>query len=151
MSTYNFTTIARLIEQIYQGTAILKLTPNPNGSYYYELKTSFTGVHCPNVFDIKGVGFLSGKYFSSSYKGYILNFDMTTGILNASDLQQTFQIQGTTTPQPEPEPTPNPSSMTDTNYNTYNNFTGSCCKCGKQGSSGTCGVTNIINLNNRND
>ncbi len=159
-SIYNFNVIARIFEVIHKGTSVLTLTQNPNGSYNYQLKTQIDGLNCPNIFDVKGVGFLSNQIFTSSYKGYILNYYMTKGVLDLSDIQQTFQLQGTTNPIPETNSNSNQSNqsgalMTDTNYSTYNNVYGGskCCVCGgsSTGGSGGCGVTNIINLNNRND
>lgn len=146
MTVYEFSINVRIFEIFHKGTAKLTLTSNPNGSCSYELLTSIVGLCHPNIFDIKGVGFLNTFSFNSSYKSYILNFDIVNGVLNFSDVQQNIQLQGVqTNPQPQPQP-----GQLDTNYNTYNNFNGSSCsKCGGYGAG--CGVTNIINLNNRND
>jgi hypothetical protein len=168
MHTYKLSIIARIYETVSTGSAVLTLVKNLDCSYTYSLKNTLGGVsstHCPNIFEITGIGFKNNQTFNSSYKGYVLDFDITNGILNVSDVQQTLQIQGVI-PALNPVNPANPadsntgsttntagnSNMLDTTYNTYNNFngsgSGSCSKCGGQGG---CGVTNIINLNNRND
>ena len=163
MTTYNFTIKSIVNVFIGKGDATLTLTPNEDGTETYNFHAVITPVssNVPNgliglpnpIFDLNGLGLLNSETFFSSQNGFILNYNLATGILDLYNLDQTIQIQGLSTPDTPATPVI-ASNAFDTTYNTNYNISGNNnssrkygCSCG----SACGGVTNIINLNNRND
>lgn len=151
---YNFDIILRIYEQIHKGTSTLTLNLNPDSSYKWVLNTRIINICNPELFNLEGIGFLSGTCFFSSYNNNILAFDTNSGVLNLYDREFIMQLQGTQNPPPNPSNTT--AGAFDTTYNTnYNisNGTNKCANNNHNNNQQSCcgGITNIINLNNRND